>query len=198
MRPGGWLVWALREYVRVLERAPLRTKMLTAGALGAASDVIAQSIERAAGRSATDGGEGGAALNWRRVLSLAVVGAVLTAPMFHGLYDVLDKLLPCSVRGWRAWRNTVLQLAVDQLVAAPAWLIMFYGLFAALEHGALRVADVADQIRRDFLPSMKLTWTVFPVFQLISFAFLPTKLRVLVLNVVDLGYIAALSLLQHT
>jgi hypothetical protein len=44
---------------------------------------------------------------------------------------------------------------------------------------------------------MKLTWAVFPVFQLFSFVLLPTKLRVLVLNVVDLGYVAALSFLKH-
>jgi hypothetical protein len=164
--------------------------MITSGVLGALSDVIAQAIERAHGRGQDD-------IRWRRVLALAAVGALLTAPMFHAVYEVLDKALPGSVKGWRAWRNTALQLAVDQLVAAPIWLVTFYAMFSVFETGQVLPDQISAQIRRDFVPSMKLTWAVFPVFQLFSFVLLPTKLRVLVLNVVDLGYVAALSFLKH-
>jgi Mpv17 / PMP22 family len=123
---------------------------------------------------------------------------LLTAPMFHAMYEVLDMALPGSVKGWRAWRNTALQLAVDQFVADPIWLVAFYAMFSVFETGKFLPDQISAQIRRDFVPSLMLTWAVFPAFQLLSFVLLPTKLRVLVLNVVDLGYVAALSFLKHT
>jgi hypothetical protein len=189
-----WLVSLAKGYVGLLDSSPLLTKTATSGALGGVSDLLAQWLES---RRRKDSSEPWS-IEWRRAGALAVVGALLTAPMFHALYEFLEHALPASAVGWKAWRNTAAQLAVDQLIAAPVWLLCFYAMFSTIEKGTFVVEDLKAQIRRDFLPSIKLTWTVFPVFQLISFAVLPKNMRVLVLNVIDLGYTAALSMISHT
>jgi hypothetical protein len=196
--PPGWRLWLwpvvlLRRYLRLLDASPLRTKVWTSAALGAVSDLLAQAIESA--RGADPDGPG---VNWRRVFALAVVGAVLTAPAFHYLYDVLERVLPVGVGGAGGKVRAVLgQLAVDQLVAAPLWLVGFFGLFGAVEAGRFDGAEFAAKLRRDYVTTLKLTWAVFPVFQLFSFALLPSNMRVLVLNFVDLGYTALLSMISH-
>lgn len=192
-----WPMLALKRYMRFLDEAPLLTKVFTSGLLGALSDVIAQVIENS-GRSKFDGLETPTmSLDWQRVLALSVVGMVLTAPMFHFLYDLLEHVIPSSAAGLRSVKNVTAQLVVDQLVAAPLWVVSFYGLFSVAENGRVALPDIVAQIQRDFVPTMKLTWMIFPVFQVISFGFLPKKMRVLVLNVVDLGYTAALSYIKH-
>lgn len=197
---GNWFslpVMALKRYIRFLDEAPLTTKIVTAGLLGAISDIIAQFIENSAASKFEELDTDSVSLNWQRVFALAAVGMVLTAPMFHYLYDFLEHSIPTSTAGWRALRNISAQLAVDQLLAAPLWVLAFYASFSFFEKGQFVVDDVMGQIRRDFVPTMRLTWAIFPIFQVISFGFLPKKLRVLVLNVVDLGYTAALSYIKH-
>lgn len=194
----GWRVWlwpvfAGRRYLAALDRTPLATKMVTAALLGALSDLIAQAIEArgvgAGERAGTD---------WRRVWALAAVGGLLTAPLFHALYEWLERALPLGgLSAGRRARNVALQLVVDQVVAAPAWLLAFFPMFDVAESGQWDGERIARGLRRDFLPSLRLTWTIFPVCQLLSFSLLPSNMRVLVLNVVDLGYTAGLSLLKH-
>lgn len=189
--PAKLLAW----YLSLLSQSPLYTKMITAAFLGACSDIIAQHIEQRIDIAIFSH----PIIDYRRMFSLAIVGMFLTAPMFHVLYNVLENLIPVStMSGWYAFRNTSLQLFIDQVIAAPVWLLAFYTMFATIENGTFNPHDIMQQIDRDFVKSMKLTWTVFPIFQIFSFALLPLHMRVLVLNVVDLGYTAALSLLQHS
>lgn len=194
----GWRVWLWpvffgRRYMAALDGAPLATKMVTAAVLGALSDLIAQAIE---GRGGNAGERVGT--DWRRVSALAAVGALLTAPLFHALYEWLERALPLGgLSAGQRTRNVALQLFVDQAVAAPAWLLAFFPMFEVAESGQWDGARIARGLRRDFLPSLRLTWTIFPFCQLLSFSLLPSNMRVLVLNVVDLGYTAGLSLLKH-
>jgi Mpv17 / PMP22 family len=191
----GWRLWLwpgvlARRYMQLLERAPLLTKVWTSAMLGMVSDVLAQKLE-------SRGSTNGAGVNWRRAGALAVVGAVLTAPLFNWLYGVLERALPLDTVGGARARNLALQLFVDQGLAAPAWLLCFFPLFEVAESGSFDVEKISRTLRRDYLPSLKLTWMIFPVCQLLSFALLPSNLRVLVLNFVDLGYTAGLSMLKH-
>ena len=169
----------LALYLSLLSRRPLPTKIVTSAVLTALSDLIAQLYS-------------GTPLSARRLLSLFLVGAVLTAPMFHLLYHYLELYIPAS-SGPLA---ILAQLAVDQLIAAPVWLAAFFAILALFDHPFDRNA-LEKQMRRDFIPALKLTWTVFPPVQLLSFALLPPVTRVLTLNVVDLAYTTILSYIKH-
>ncbi|GAB0496595.1 hypothetical protein MMPV_007908 [Pyropia vietnamensis] len=151
------------------------------------------------GSGGSAGGGGGDAdgaflstLSPRRVAALTVVAMVFTAPAFHYLYTALEAVVPVSAA---APRNVWIQLGVDQLVAAPIYLAIFFPAFGLLS--GRRVADVVAQTRRDYLPSLRVTYAVFPVFQWVSFTFLPPPLRVLAVNVVDLGFNTVLSYMAN-
>lgn len=190
-QPWLWPMYLMKRYLALLDALPLRTKCVTAAFLGAVSDLIAQAVERAVGRDEERG------TSWRRMWALAFVGAVLTAPVFHFLYEALESAIPVGVGGRIGVRNTAVQLFVDQVVVAPVWLVAFFALFGTAEAGRFEGDKVEAQLRRDFLKSLKMTWYVFPLVQVFSFSLLPSNMRVLVLNVVDLGYTAVLSLVKH-
>lgn len=183
-----WPLHGLQWYLAVLGSMPLRTKVITSTILSALSDIIAQSVEFSLG-------EGGA-YDWRRVTALALVGCLLTGPGFHMFYEYLEVCLPL-VGGIVGGRNLVLQVLVDQLAAMPVWLVGFFAVVQAVEIGKIDIEEIWLVMRRDFFPSLKLTWAVFPVCQLLSFGLLPCSMRVLVLNFVDIGYTAGLSYIKH-
>ncbi len=173
----------LQWYMRLLDKRPVVTKCLTSAVISGLSDVIAQLSAR------TD------KLDWRRFAALTVVGAVLTAPLFHILYEQLEAIIPSA----KSWGNIVLQLGIDQLFAAPAWLVAFFPLVMLIEDGLHRNfgGELISKYERDFWTSLWLTWKIFIPSQTLSFVLLPASLRVLALNVVDLGYTAALSFISH-
>lgn len=73
----------------------------------------------------------------------------------------------------------MLQVLVDQLGAQPVWLVGFFAVVQTVEIGTLDFVEIWVVMRRDYFPSLKLTWTVFPVCQLLSFGLLPCSMRVL-------------------
>lgn len=154
------------------------TKMITSGLLSVVSDIFAQRL-----------GSDKKKFSIRRAFSLLAVGALLTAPMFHYLYAAFEVIKPRGLRVGVA-------LVMDQLVAAPVWLVLFFTMVSAFE-GVREWKTIDNQIRRDFIPSIKLVWLVFPAVQVVNFSLVPVRLQVLVLNVCDLIFTAALSWIQH-
>jgi len=175
-------------YLNALEQHALLTKVITSTVISGLSDLLAQLIEAwATGQTLSL-----MAIDWRRVWALAVVGGILTAPMFHYVYEGMEISIPVS----KTPINTILQLAIDQLVACPIWLLLFFPLISVVE-GTFNIPDVVGQIRRDFLTSMKLLWIFSAPIQLLSFTLLPRSFRVLVLNMFDLGFTGVLSYMKH-
>lgn len=171
-------------YIKLLDRYPLATKTATSAVITAIGDIIAQYIA------------GANKLDWRRVFALFIVGAALTAPLFHYVYEYLELAIPAS----RGWRNVVAQLCVDQLLAAPLWLAAFFPTVLLIERATLderTLAAISAQYQRDYVPSLLLTWKIFIPMQALSFTLLPASLRVLALNIIDIVYTAALSFLTH-
>lgn len=176
----------LAGYMKLLDCYPLTTKIVTSGIIGALSDILAQRIS----------GTSYAEISWRRVAALTIVGAILTAPLFHYLYERMEATIPTKL----GWKNTALQLAIDQLLGAPVWLAAFFPLVAACELApdANTIAKIsASQYANEFVPALLLTWKIFIPTQTFSFVCLPIRTRVLALNIVDLAYTAALSYLSH-
>lgn len=173
----------LRWYLDLLERRPWTTKVITSCLITAASDILAQTIE------------GSTEIRWRRVGAFAVVGAALTAPLFHVLYGFLERTIPAKA----GLRNVALQLMADQLLAAPIWLAGFFPIVHLVENGvhAGSAGELKAAFERDFVKSLCLTWCMFVPSQTLSFLLLPASTRVLMLNVVDLAYTSALSWLSH-
>lgn len=179
-----------RAYMRLLEMYPLAIKMLTAAVIGALSDLIAQCVE-------SSGSHWFSWLpmfvDWQRVSAFGIVAALLTAPMLHYLYEFMEQWIPVATH---SFRNTMLQVVVDQLVACPIWLLFFFPLVSVFE-GEFNFDNIVAQVRRDYYPSLKLCWIVFPVAQWCNFTLLPSNLRTFAVNVFELGYTAGLSYIKH-
>lgn len=93
----------LKLYMTLLNRLALARKVTSSTALTAISDIIAQKVS------------GVEALDWRRITAMGLVSALLTAPLFHYIYNNLVRIIPSKL----GVRNTITQLAIDQLIGAP-------------------------------------------------------------------------------
>mmetsp|Transcript_341 Transcript_341/g.1146 ORF Transcript_341/g.1146 Transcript_341/m.1146 type:complete len:279 (+) Transcript_341:129-965(+) len=167
-------------YEKLLERWPLKVKMVSAAVFGALSDILAQLIES----------DGKRCDKFRRILALSLTCAFLTSPTFHFIFDLLERIAP-SVRK----RNIVIQLLLDQLIAAPLYIPPFFLAFGLLEGNAL--SAVTEQIRRDFWPTLKLTWYVWPFVQAVNITVVPLQYRTLTIAVVDMLFTAVMSIISH-
>jgi len=125
--------------------------MWTSSVLYVVGDVIAQNIEQRLGHTMeplpmmdnqpeTDGSNEvatelppavvpkGFSWDYGRSLRLATFGFVFAGPFFHGWFAFLERIAP----GYSP-KSVVIKVAVDQIVAAPFFVAMFYSSIGALE-----------------------------------------------------------------
>ncbi|PXF48497.1 Protein Mpv17 [Gracilariopsis chorda] len=168
-----------RAYVRMLDKYPLVTKMLTSGVLVAISDLIAQLVEARG-------------YIWvQRTIAFSVAEIVFSAPLLHVLYELYERYIPAV-----NLRNLLSQLVLDGVVAMPVWLFVFLVLVSILE-GRWTLVEIWETLRTKYIPSLIVTLILTPVVQSVNFTVVPPKYRVLVVNIVDLVYTTILSLLAH-
>lgn len=168
-----------RFYLRMLEEHTLVTKVITSAVLSSLSDLIAQKLES------------NERIDVLRNVAFFLTGAVLTAPLFHVLYELFERVIPAT-----NVTNLVLQVACDQLIAAPLWLLAFFPFISLIE-GCTDFSVIAKTIQQKYVDGLKVTWIVFPAVQFVNFTLVPKHLRVLVVNVCDLVYTALLSWIAH-
>lgn len=186
----------LALYAYLLRTFAIPTKAVTTGLLSLLSDFAAQRMDPAV--SIWDATRG---------LTFAASGMIVTAPMYHYVFGILESALPAI-----SARNVAAQVALDQFVAAPVWLVLWAGVITALkmqtrggENGNLGPRDIAKKwrtesvarIRREFWPVMRLTWTIYPVTQAANIALVPMQWRVAVMNIIDLVFTLGLSQITH-
>lgn len=168
-----------RFYLRMLDKHTFITKVITSAILSSVSDLIVQKLEA------------NEKIDLLRNVAFFLTGAVLTAPLFHVLYELFEHTIPAT-----NVTNLVLQVACDQLIAAPLWLLAFFPFIAVIE-GCTDLSEIANTIRQKYVDGLKVTWIVFPAVQVVNFTLVPKHLRVLVVNICDLVYTALLSWLAH-
>jgi hypothetical protein len=102
-----------QAYIKQLESNPLRTKMLTAGTLAGAQELIASWL-------AKDRSKHNSYLT-SRVPKMAAYGALVSAPLGHVLIWCLQK----AFRGRTSLRAKILQILVSNLIVSlhPRFLI---------------------------------------------------------------------------
>jgi peroxisomal membrane protein 2 len=175
------VVLALRRYLALLERRPLRTKAATAAAVAALGDVLSQRLARAP------------RWDWRRTAALTAFGAAWTGPSGHYWQRALERAFPPPRRGQPDDPLRPLKrAALDQLTYGPLCNLLFLLWFAhAVERrpwAALRAKAAAE------FPAVQARgWRVWPAASLAGQLFVPLELRVLWMNLVGLGWGAWLS-----
>jgi protein Mpv17 len=88
--------------------------------------------------------------------------------------------------------TTAARVLADQTLMASANLFVFLSTMAILEGD-----NPQKRLERAFWPGMKATWMLWPAVQTVNFTLVPLQYRVLVANVVNLGWNCFLSYLNN-
>jgi protein Mpv17 len=117
--------------------------------------------------------------------------AFLFAPLAHGFYVLVDRVVP-----YTGWRGVAVKVAIDQLLYASPMTMSFFVTDALLEgcspqeawdRGAAIIWDVT-----------KMTWSVWPFVQMFNFAVVPMQHRVVFVSVVATVWSVYLSLMNES
>lgn len=83
------------------------------------------------------------------------------------------------------------RVACDQAFFASTNLFCFLSTMAILEGSSPR-----DKLEESYFTALRSNWMVWPMIQLVNFKFVPLHHRVLVVNVISLGWNCYLSFLN--
>ena len=123
-------------------------------------------------------------------LSLLLIIALRPAPLaiFGPAATTWFKILQTRIQLSNANATIVARVAADQLLFAPTNLFIFLNTMALLEG-----SDARKKLESTYKPALQKNWMVWPFVQMINFKFVPLELRVLVVNVISLGWNCYLS-----
>lgn len=168
----------LRWYQAKLAKRPILTASITSAVLFASGDALAQQAVDQRGLQKHDFGRTG---------RMALYGGAVFGPVATKWFGILQRHVVLNSTA----STTLARVAADQVVFAPVQLTCFLTSMAIMEG-----SDPVQKWRKAFVPSYKANMMVWPFVQAANFAFVPLELRVLVVNVVSLGWNCFLSLLN--
>lgn len=169
---------ALAAYQSLLERCPILTKAATSAVLFFGGDVGAQCIEH--GRIPDS-------FDTRRTVRMTLWGGLFFAPLAHGWFNLLEKLVKAS-----GTSGVVQRVAWDQLTWTPVINVAFFTYTGLSEGRDLR--GTALSVKEKMWPTLRVNWVVWPVVQAVNFSLVPLQFRVLFVNIVGLFWSGFLSL----
>lgn len=122
------------KYNYCLTTRPVLTKMLTSGTIGALGDILCQSMEKCKVYiliiASIDYNKGEkTTFSFKRTQTFFIMGTFFVAPILHMSYS---KILPYLVPEATA-KGALKKLAIDQLVAAPIIILLFYPMINFVE-----------------------------------------------------------------
>jgi len=169
---------AWSHYLDLLDTRPLITKSVSAGVIGGIGDV-ATSRHR------------GFVWDKERTLRLSLYGLLFAAPITHGWYKILERRLGTGMDV----KTAMSKVAADQVLAAAPLTALFFAVNSAAEGKGRE--EIEQRVRQNLWPTMKANWAVWPAALTFNFWLVPLNLRVLVVNVLGLGWGTYLSYVQH-
>ena len=177
----------IRAYNRALIAKPLITKSVSSAALFIVGDLISQALEcRMMKRSLVENYDG------IRCFKLVLFGGLWVGPSLHLWYT----------RGLAVWftkpglQTTLMKTALDQSFFAAFSVVAFFGFQTLISGGSSQ--DVKERLEKDFWPTLKANWLLWPGAQLVNFGMVPVPYQVLFSNFVALFWNAYLSYVQYS
>ncbi|KAL4919074.1 protein sym1 [Aspergillus aurantiobrunneus] len=168
----------LRWYQAKLAKQPILTASFTSAVLFGAGDTLAQQAVDRRGLEKHD---------LARTGRMALYGGAVFGPAATLWFGFLQRHVVLK----NAKATIAARVAVDQGLFTPTHLTCFLTSMAVMEG-----IDPIEKWKSSFLPSYKANLTIWPMVQGINFAFVPLELRVLVVNVISLGWNCILSVIN--
>lgn len=168
------MVW--QWYNRVLSKHPSITQGITTAALFATGDVIAQhAVEK---RETHD---------YMRTLRLTGFGGLVAAPLLGNWYKFLDKNIHLS----NPFKTLIARVALDQFLFAPGFIALFFSAQGALE--GKNMTQIKEKLDDGYPQALLNNYKLWPAVQFFNFYVTPLNHRLMVTNIVALGWNTYLS-----
>lgn len=169
-------------YGASLEKNPIPTKSVTAGAIFALSDWLAQRLERKSDNTSTD---------WKRTMSSALVGLLYFGPAAHLWYETIFKLLPGT-----SLVSTLQKAALGQLLFGPSFTCIFFAT-SLLQQGNFSFKNWAMKIKDDLPGAWVAGLGFWPLVDLVSYSLIPKNWIPLFVNTCSLVWTIYLSIVAN-
>lgn len=160
----------LTSYNGCLVSHPLVTKACTSAVTASLGDYLGQIISQQR------------TIDLRSVGRYAVFGLLVSGPLAHNFYLLLDRLVPPGRRG-----AAIKRLLIDRLGFAPLLMFLSFYLLARMEGKSHNVAQ--EEVRQKFWSALKMNWRVWTPVQYININYVPQQYRSLFANIVALFWI---------
>lgn len=122
---------------------------------------------------------------WARTGRMALYGGAIFGPAATLWYRVLQRRI---VFPGRPNLEILGRVGADQIVFASCNMFVFLNTMALLEG-----SDPREKLRSTYFSALKANWMLWPAVQFINFKYVPLDLRVLVVNIISLGWNCYLS-----
>ncbi|XP_051964733.1 peroxisomal membrane protein 2 [Xyrauchen texanus] len=183
IRDPGFPARALQQYLILLKKYPIITKSVTSGILSALGNLLSQALESSKNNKENSPRK---KVNVLGPVHFAIYGLVITGPVSHYFYQLLEVLMPSTVP-----YSLIKRLLLERLIFAPAFLLLFYVVMNALE--GKKLAELQKKLKTSYWPAMKMNWKVWTPFQFININYIPVQFRVLFANLFALFWYAYLA-----
>ncbi|GAB7353650.1 hypothetical protein MBLNU459_g4059t2 [Dothideomycetes sp. NU459] len=126
--------------------------------------------------------------DWARSGRMALYGGAVFGPLATKWFGFLQNRvrIPSSPNA-----EILARVGLDQTVLAPTNLFMFLSSMAIMEG-----SDPQKKLETTYWSALSKNWMLWPFVQIVNFKFVPLHHRVLVVNVVSLGWNCYLSYLN--
>ncbi|KAJ5121019.1 uncharacterized protein N7515_008980 [Penicillium bovifimosum] len=168
----------LRWYQSKLAKKPILTASITSAILFGSGDCLAQQAVDRRGLEKHD---------FARTGRMALYGGAVFGPVATTWFGILQRHVVLKSRA----ATTAARVTADQLLFTPVQLTCFLSSMAIMEG-----VSPVDRLKSAFVPAYKANLMVWPFVQSINFTFVPLELRVLVVNIISLGWNCFLSLMN--
>ncbi|KAI8056019.1 hypothetical protein BDF22DRAFT_673277 [Syncephalis plumigaleata] len=180
----------LLRYVVALNTHPLRTKAITAGVLNGLQELIAQLVASRVARTRHSATNTAASSETarpkpsafpvdKRVVNMALYGFLISGPLNHALYDILNRI----IAGRKDIRYAIAQLLAANLIISPILNTVYLSAMEVIA-GRPQIHHIRGAVTRGLLPMLRISWMLFPLVQISAQRYLPPQLWVPYFNLV--------------
>ena len=183
----------LNRYNKLLDRYPLRTKMVTSAIVSAFGSALGSFLSSSNTNHKPNNNnkrQSSSRINWVDVFSYAIHGGLVNAPICHYWFEWLATNGPSS--------NTS-SVLVDQLVVQPPLLVLMFVCLDVLRAnirasiGQFREANVVGKALSAAGPAVVDSWRFWPFAVYFTFKYLKKKHYTVALNLCSVAWTAYLA-----
>ncbi|KAI9497862.1 integral membrane protein mpv17 pmp22 family [Zychaea mexicana] len=169
-------------YSRALSRRPILVQCITTAFLFGTGDVIAQQAVEKRGFEHHE---------VSRTLRMAGFGGAVAGPVLSTWYRFIE----LNVKGSTPLNALVKKVAADQLLCAPIFIAGFFSAQGLLEGKS--IAQIQEKLENGYTTAVLANYKIWPAVQFVNFYFTPLNHRLMVSNVISLGWNAYLSYMNQ-